>query len=883
MISYFKKEFETSYPTIYKTEMNNIRLDVVNPESFDQITQENWGIEYKQHQPDVSVQYRFRQRQVPEFSYDWMNPLSTGFMQTTYTKPLANEIIESDYASLLHHTGTISPYGPAMDTPTKIRIPLKPHQRRTLYEMHVRENMNYRLSHYNMLYLCDNVGSGKSLCMLAHIAQNPTVNMWSNIVRAFELADRKDKRISYGVVLDPSCVEFNSNLIVVPHNVYFQWVNYIRQYSDLTHIAIGATKDISGVGVTRETIIETLNSVNIVLVKSTMYQEFIEHLGRSGNLRHRSYSKQRIYTHQYGPDNTIVEYDEHGNPYRRQFSSDSTMLVDDERFTCHEQIESYIRHSYNMFSKEVAVGNLCSYTDFISKIEKIRERIDHEQIRRNNEYIECSRVEVIEGYAFQRVIFDEADSIKLPSCTHIFGKMTWCITSSMASLLYPMGQSRYSYGVNTLTDGMHGCSLLKTKINFIRTSYNVGTYVNRIFGCIVRNNPEFVMDSMSLPSPTILYHRCYTPSHISALNGNVDDALMRAMNAGDIDQAAIEIGCQVKSENDIIRSACTMYQSQHDGIVLRIDEKKHQIRELTVEREKYDNETKDMGVIENEDLKHERSRHSQNLYSRISYAKKSIDELQVDMKAVEARIHNIKERICESNDKSCPVCLDNCEKPTLLNCCKNIFCFGCIHNIMTSRSRCPMCRESINAESMSLILDISKYEKKTEYNYDEIEDFENQLTAPSEGDEDPLLYEKIDVLIRELMNNPTKRYLVFSEFNGTFNVIRDRLNQTGIVYEMLSGSTVHIQKTIQLFRENKIQVLLLNARFFGAGLNLQMTDEIIIYHRMNSDLEKQVIGRAQRLGRQTKLSIRYLCYNNEIPVEPIEPVQGQESSDSSVN
>ena len=100
---------------------------------------------------------------------------------------------------------------------------------------------------------------------------------------------------------------------------------------------------------------------------------------------------------------------------------------------------------------------------------------------------------------------------------------------------------------------------------------------------------------------------------------------------------------------------------------------------------------------------------------------------------------------------------------------------------------------------------------------------------------------------------------------------------------MLSGSTVHIQKTIQLFRENKIQVLLLNARFFGAGLNLQMTDEIIIYHRMNSDLEKQVIGRAQRLGRQTKLSIRYLCYNNEIPVEPSEPVQGQESSDSSVN
>jgi SNF2 family DNA or RNA helicase len=207
-----------------------------------------------------------------------------------------------------------------------------------------------------------------------------------------------------------------------------------------------------------------------------------------------------------------------------------------------------------------------------------------------------------------------------------------------------------------------------------------------------------------------------------------------------------------------------------------------------------------------------------------------------------------------------------------------------------------MCRESISADSMSLILDISKYEKKNSYIYDELEDFESQLSSfsdpantnigafdpsdPSgnkyvinkETNNDTVLYEKIDVLIRELMNNPTKRYLVFSEFNGTFATIKDRLGQTEIAYEMLSGSTAHIQKTIQLFRDGKVQVLLLNARFFGAGLNLQMTDEIIIYHRMNSDLEKQVIGRAQRLGRQTKLSIRYLCYNNEIPEYVAPPV-----------
>jgi len=46
-------------------------------------------------------------------------------------------------------------------------------------------------------------------------------------------------------------------------------------------------------------------------------------------------------------------------------------------------------------------------------------------------------------------------------------------------------------------------------------------------------------------------------------------------------------------------------------------------------------------------------------------------------------------------------------------------------------------------------------------------------------------------------------------------------------------------------------------------LNLQMTSDIIIYHSMSSDLEKQVIGRGQRLGRSCPLKIHYLCYEHE--------------------
>ena len=58
-------------------------------------------------------------------------------------------------------------------------------------------------------------------------------------------------------------------------------------------------------------------------------------------------------------------------------------------------------------------------------------------------------------------------------------------------------------------------------------------------------------------------------------------------------------------------------------------------------------------------------------------------------------------------------------------------------------------------------------------------------------------------------------------------------------------------------------MLLLNAKYCGAGLNLQCTDEIIIFHRMCKDLENQVIGRAQRIGRDSRLKVNYLCYDNE--------------------
>lgn len=56
---------------------------------------------------------------------------------------------------------------------------------------------------------------------------------------------------------------------------------------------------------------------------------------------------------------------------------------------------------------------------------------------------------------------------------------------------------------------------------------------------------------------------------------------------------------------------------------------------------------------------------------------------------------------------------------------------------------------------------------------------------------------------------------------------------------------------------------MLNAEFFGAGMNLQMTTDLVMFHRFKPEMEEQIVGRAQRLGRKESLNVYYLLHDNE--------------------
>ena len=77
------------------------------------------------------------------------------------------------------------------------------------------------------------------------------------------------------------------------------------------------------------------------------------------------------------------------------------------------------------------------------------------------------------------------------------------------------------------------------------------------------------------------------------------------------------------------------------------------------------------------------------------------------------------------------------------------------------------------------------------------------------------------------------------------------------------GNISDIDKSVNDYKYGDAKILLSNSTLFGCGMNFENSTDIIFVHKMNEDMEKQVIGRAQRMGRKSALNIIYLHYENE--------------------
>jgi len=216
--------------------------------------------------------------------------------------------------------------------------------------------------------------------------------------------------------------------------------------------------------------------------------------------------------------------------------------------------------------------------------------------------------------------------------------------------------------------------------------------------------------------------------------------------------------------------------------------------------------------------------------------KKRISELISDEENVE-KIQVIQHHLSLLDDRLrryvsenlCILCSNHHQQLYLLTCCQTLCCQSCSTLLL-----CPICKSS-DIHTCHIEIDDISYTEQMYTNITKIKQVMNIISDASH-----------------------KKILIFSNFNESFTIIKKYLDEKQISYLELRGTKEKRDNTIDLYKTGNVNVLLLNTIHSGAGLNLQETTDIIMYHRLHDYQKTQVIGRANRIGRKLFLNVHYL-------------------------
>ena len=192
--------------------------------------------------------------------------------------------------------------------------------------------------------------------------------------------------------------------------------------------------------------------------------------------------------------------------------------------------------------------------------------------------------------------------------------------------------------------------------------------------------------------------------------------------------------------------------------------------------------------------------------------------------------------------ETCPICTEKLQTPVLEPSCQNLFCGQCLLTWLHNKQTCPLCRANIITTDLVYL---SSEEKNLI-----VDDHKNQLLTPLE--------KVIDIL----NTNREGKFIIFSLYDATFKPICKILDEHKISFALVKGSQKMQKKSIEDFRYGNIKVIFLNSNFYGAGVNLQEASDIILYHEMESHVENQILGRANRIGRIGPLYVHHIQVDN---------------------
>jgi hypothetical protein len=437
----------------------------------------------------------------------------------------------------------------------------------------------------------------------------------------------------------------------------------------------------------------------------------------------------------------------------------------------------------------------------------------------------------IRDILWSRIFIDEADTIQFAaSTTDLRGRFLWLISASWMNLVFSGGAylnteqtfrpletttpytikriQRYLSNQYIHVGGIRSPVIRKLCGNVALSGYNVGLLNPVLYQAtrlLIHNSDEFIERSFEIPDIQHIQYLCLTPPNIQILRSIVSDDIMDRLHAGDAEGALTVLGMQTRTADQIVAA----------------------VRE-TVEKEL------------------EQVRRTYEFKKTLEYASeaaktRALQQYEERMGRLSSRIQAIEDRLKNTGQQTCPICYEEVQTPAMTPCCRNLFCFACICEVMRRVVTCPLCRETIPSVQSLQVLG-------------------SHHATPAT----PQLLTKQEQMRKFLRETPQARILLFSAYDATFSGLEAMLETEGVTHATLSGSQARIAKLLKQFAEGRYRVLFLNAKNMGAGLNIAAATHVILFHKMPVETKNQIIGRAVRMGRTEPLTVLHFLHGNEM-------------------
>lgn len=418
--------------------------------------------------------------------------------------------------------------------------------------------------------------------------------------------------------------------------------------------------------------------------------------------------------------------------------------------------------------------------------------------------------------SFERIFYDEADSINLVNNKKLEAKFYWFISSSIKNLKYPIAQYKYVKSIENEDTQYIRYKLVKDggiqKNGFIKNSFeSLKKYKNNSI-IYLKCDDEFINTCIKLPNIISKIIKVKSPIVLQILKNIATIEIKRLIGEGDIIGAINKLNCNKGKTCDIVKIFT-------HNLTNTLEDKKNMLE-----------------LINKKNIITEEIRENK------------ISKLNSEINDIKTKIKYIKERV--EGKHICPIGGDEIICEAYTPCCNNCFELENIIAWLEFKQECPTCRADL--QSKDLVIKQSKIVKTDKFTQKKIKIEKTKYD------------EIMDILSK--LEHQERRILIFSENTNTFQKLEYMLKKNNIKYSILNGNNNKINKIMTDFKDetsNTNKIILMNAKNYGCGLNLEVATDLILMHYMNDNFEKQVIGRAQRAGRTGSLNVWKVLYDDE--------------------